>query len=573
MASWRRSPAGLVIAAGLSVTIAGQTAVPLVRVNQAGYLPGAPKIAVLVGEAPATAAVVRDASSRREALRVAVGAAVRDAHSGDTLRPLDISALRAAGTYVIEVEGAGASDPFPVGDSVYRRPLYLALRAFYGQRCGTDVDLGPAYPHRHDACHLDDARAHPSTGRDGALRAAGGWHDAGDYGKYIVNSGITTGQLLWAWEWYPETFASLVLDIPESDNAMPDLLDELRWNLDWMRTMQDADGGVWHKLTSERFGSFTMPEKDDGGTRLVIGTGRPPFKGSCATADFAAVMAVAGRVFRTHDAPYAASALEAARRAWRWVAAHPDVTFRNPPGVSTGEYGDSDCADERLWAAAELFRTTGDAAYDTAARSLAKSRRVTATAPSWSSVGALGLWSYAQAAQASADRALQARIRQETIDAARAVAARTDAEGWRHSLRPDDVVWGSNGVAANYGVLLLMAHRFERQPAFVRAAGDNLHYLLGRNTFGVSWLTGVGVRPYRHPHHRPSGGDAIDAPWPGLLSGGPTRHSADPVLKKMPAAPPLRRWVDDEGSYASNEIAINWNAPLVLLLAGVQAER
>ena len=101
MASWRPSPAGLVIAAGLSVTIAGQTAVPLVRVNQAGYLPGAPKIAVLVGEAPATAAVVRDASSRREALRVAVGAAVRDAHSGDTLRPLDISALRAAGTYVI----------------------------------------------------------------------------------------------------------------------------------------------------------------------------------------------------------------------------------------------------------------------------------------------------------------------------------------------------------------------------------------------------------------------------------------------------------------------------------------
>ena len=564
--------ASVVLASALAAALTVQTSTPPVRVNQAGYLPGAAKIALLVGHSPAARAAVRDVSSRREVLNPAVGPALHDPHSGDTLRPIDISTVRTPGTYVIEIDGQPASDQFEIGDAVYRRPLYLALRSFYGQRCGTSVDLAPAAPHRHAACHLDDARLHRSTGRTGRVRARGGWHDAGDYGRYIVNSGITTGQLLWASEWYPSTFDALALDIPESGNAVPDLLDEIRWNLEWMRAMQDDDGGVWHKLTSARFGSFTMPEHDDGGPQYVIGTAEPPFRGSCATADFAAVMAAAARAFRRHDPAYSASALSAARRAWQWLSDHPGVIFRNPPGVRTGEYGDRDCSDERLWAAAELYRTTGEAAYETAARALASARHVTATAPSWSDVGALGLWSYAQARHASADRALQDRIRQETLDAARAVVARTDAAGWRHSLRPEDVVWGSNGVAANYGVLLLTAYRFEPQPAFLEAARDNLHYLLGRNTFGVSWLTGVGTRPFRNPHHRPSGADRIEVPWPGLLSGGPTRRSADPVLDTMPPTPPLRRWIDEQGSYASNETAINWNSALVLLLAGVHFE-
>jgi endoglucanase len=335
-----------------------------------------------------------------------------------------------------------------------------------------------------------------------------------------------------------------------------------------MLTMQDADGGVWHKLTSERFGSFVMPERDDGGPRYVIGTGSSPFKSSCATGDFAAVMAIAGRLYAPYDADFAAGALSAAERAWRWLLANPNVVFRNPAGVSTGEYGDGDCSDERLWAAAELLRSTGRGEYAAAfeAGQAAAVPAVGAGYPQdWGNVRNLAMLAYLAAP--GGDAAVRARIRADLLAAADAIAERTRAHAYRVSLRPEDYVWGSNGGVANYGVLLVLADRVEPRPAYVQAARDNLHYLLGRNTFGLSFVTQVGDRPFQRPHHRPSGADANAEPWPGLLSGGPNRYGGDAVIDALPASPPARRYRDDQASYASNENAINWNAALVLLLA------
>src|SRR5439155_1225863 len=228
-----------------------------------------------------------------------------------------------------------------------------------------------------------------------------GWHDAGDYGKYVVNSGMTTGELLWTYEVFAGRVGSVRLDIPESGGSVPDLLSEVRWNLDWMLKMQDRDGGVWHKLTSERFGGFVMPERDDGGPRYVIGTGSGPYKSSCATGDFAAVMAAAARIFRPFDADFAAVSLAAA--------------------------------------------------------------------------------------QPATDEAVRGQLRADTLAAADAIVARTAANPYHVSLRSTDYVWGSNGVAANYGVLLALAYAMQPKPAYLDAAADNLHYLLGRNTFGLSW--------------------------------------------------------------------------------------
>jgi endoglucanase len=364
------------------------------------------------------------------------------------------------------------------------------------------------------------------------------------------------------------------LDIPESGNPVPDILDEIRWNLDWMLKMQDRDGGVWPKLTSERFGGFVMPELDNGGPRYVIGTGSAPYKSSCATGDFAAVMAAASRVFRPFDPEFARLTLAAAERAWRWLSEHPNVLFRNCCGVQTGEYGDGNCADERLWAAAELFRTTGAAEYNSyfVASHAGSPALLGGGAPAWPQVGSLALAAYYFSGQPSADEAVRAQIRADMVAAAEAIVARTAANPYRVSLRSTDYVWGSNGEAANYGVLLALAHQVQPSAAYLDAAADNLHYLLGRNTFGLSCVTQVGERPFRNPHHRPSGADANAEPWPGLLSGGPNRYGADPVIDAMPAAPPARRYRDDQGSYASNEIAVNWNAPLVFLVASLLPE-
>jgi endoglucanase len=548
-----------------------------IKVDQVGYLPGRPKLAIVTASGAEGDFTVRRASDRREALRGRLGPARADADTGDTVRVADFSPLTETGTFYLEVPSVGSSHDFEVSASVYATAFNLVLRAFYGQRCGTAVDLGPSHAgYSHPACHVNgtpnpDARMHASSGGTGTVDGTRGWHDAGDYGKYVVNSGISTGQLLWTYELFPARAGSDALGIPESGNGVPDILDEARWNLDWMLKMQDADGGVWHKLTSERFGGFVMPHLDDGGPRYVIGTGASPFKSSCATADFAAVMAAAGRVYAPFQRDFAAGAVAAAQRAWRWLERHPNVVFRNCCGVVTGEYGDGDCSDERLWAAAELHRTTGSAEYGAyfTAHYLSRSPTVDERPPSWQDVRSLAMFAYALASQPGVDEPVRARIRADALRAADAIVARTNASAYRHSLRPTDYVWGSNGVAANYGVVLALAQALQPTPAYLDAAAENLHYLLGRNTFGLSWVTRLGDRPFRHPHHRPSGGDGSAEPWPGLLAGGPNRYGGDPVIDAMPATPPARRYRDDQGSWASNEIAINWNAPLVFLIASL----
>jgi endoglucanase len=282
-------------------------------------------------------------------------------------------------------------------------------------------------------------------------------------------------------------------------------------------------------------------------------------------------MAVAARVYRPFDAAFAERALGAALRANAWLSKNPDVLFRNPPGVVTGEYGDRDCADERLWAAAELHRTTGDDAYhaDFVSQHAAQRKTVGATGPpSWPRVGALGLWTYVLGN--GKDAAVREAIRADALAAADAIVARSARNGYRTSLAASDYVWGSSGVAANYGLQLLVANAFKPDARYGNAARDNLHYLLGRNAFSLSFLTQVGENPFRNPHHRPSGADRNADPWPGLLSGGPNRSRQDPAMEKLGALPPARMYLDEEASYATNENAINWNAPLVFLLAGVQ---
>jgi endoglucanase len=566
------SAAAIVVAGlaarSLSEPVQQSAASAAIKVDQVGYLADAAKTAFVVSQQGVTKFTVRRADGGVEFTGTA-GAQIADLDSGDRVQALDFSGVRREGTYYLDVPGAGRSWPFAIGNDIYRRAYYLTLRSFYGQRCGTAVDLGPEFPgYRHDICHTKGAY-HASSGRSGDAPSRGGWHDAGDYGRYVVNSGITTGTLLWTWELFGDRIRGISLDIPESANRTPDILDEIRWNLDWMLSMQDADGGAWHKQTSERFAPFVMPEADTS-ISYVVGTGAAPFKSTCATADLAAVAAIAARAYAPFDAEYAARARAVAERAWTWTEAHPNVVFRNPPGVVTGEYGDLECGDERLWAAAELWRTTKGEKYTAyfTAHYAAYLDRVRAVSPqSWASVAPLALWTYALGGGPDAEAGK--KIAERTTAAADAIANRTQASPYRHSLVTTDYVWGSNAVVANYAMQLLVANRLRANERYVAAALDNVHYLLGRNPFSLSWVTQLGANPYRRPHHRPSGADANAEPWPGLLSGGPNRRKQDPAMQKLADLPAARMYLDDQESYASNEIAINWNAPAVFVFAGL----
>ena len=542
---------------------------PAIKLDQVGYLDGAPKV-VLVAS-PAKTFEIRRSSDGRVVFRGALSPAATDPLSGDTVQAADFSGLRQAGIYYVEVPGVGKSWTFAVGANVFERTWYLAMRGFYGQRCGTAVDLGREFPgYSHAACHLH-GEFHPSSGKSGPRDNIGGWHDAGDYGRYMVNSGVATGTLLWAWEIYGPRLKPIQLAIPETGNGTPDILNEIRWNLEWMLKMQDTDGGAWHKQTSTHFPGFIPPEKDTLPSE-VIGTGSAPYKSTCATADLAAVAAIAARVYRPFDAAFATRALDAARRAWKWTEQYPNVIFRNPPGVTTGEYGDSNCADERLWAAAELWRTTGEASYNQFFLKNYAAYLPILDSPArenWSMMAPMALRTYALARREGADATAQAAIRDRMLSAARAIVKNTAANPYHVSLKPADFVWGSNGIAAQYGMDLLIANAIAPNPAFADTAGDDLHYLLGRNTFSLSWVTQVGQHSVLHPHHRPSGSGEQPGPWPGLMSGGPNAGRQDQVLAALPAGlQPEKYYADQTASYASNEIAINWQANLVFLLAG-----
>jgi endoglucanase len=554
--------------------VAGASPTTEIKIDQVGYLPEAPKFAFVVSSSPASEFIVRRKRDNSIAFRGKLSEPVNDPDTNDQVQAADFSNLKAHGAYYLDVPGVGRSWSFVIGSDVYLRAFFLSLRFFYGQRCGTAVDLGPDFPrYKHAACHLNGA-FHPSSGKSGAYLSRHGWHDAGDYGRYVVNSGISTGELLWTWELFGRHIMHVKLNIPESRNNTPDILDEIRWNLDWMLTMQDDDGGVWHKQTSEDFAPlFVMPE-DDKLPSYVIGTGKDPYKSSCATADFAAVMAIAARVYKPFDAKFADTCLQAAEKAWVWVQKYPAVTFSNPNNVITGGYGDNDCRDEILWAAAELWRTTRKDAFeryflDHFSEQLPTIRAV--GPPTWPQVGPFGLWTYVLGG--GTNRNAADTIQQASIKAADEIVERSIKNAYRISMTTRDFVWGSNGVAANYGVQLLVANAMKPDVRYKQTAAENLHYLLGRNTFSLSWVTQVGEHPFRNPHHNPSLADSNAEPWPGMLSGGPNQRRQDPAMEKLGNLPPAKMYVDDLESYATNEVAINWNAPLVFVLAGLLPEK
>lgn len=540
-----------------------------IRVNGVGFLPQAHKIAVVPQAGAQDFRVV--GADGKAAFKGVLGAATRWEPSAETVRVADFSALARPGTYRIEVAGLAPSAPFTIGANPYRALGDAALKAFYLNRASTPIDARHGGAWARPAGHPDDrvlVHASAATAARPAgtvLSSPGGWYDAGDYNKYVVNSGIATYTLLAAYEHYPAWFAHDT-GIPESGDAVPDVLDEAMWNLAWMLAMQDpADGGVYHKLTNLRFDGIVMPHAAQATPRYLVA------KSTAAALDFAATMAVASRVLAPYEARWPgmpARMLAAAQSAWRWAEANPAVVFKNPPDVATGEYGDGQLDDEFAWAAAELFIATGEARY---AQALLRRDAPLAT-PSWGKVAALGWISLAHHRERLAPGLDRALVERRLDGLAAQLAATWRAGGYRVPLAAPDFVWGSNAVVLNGAMVLLQAYRIKPQPDYLQAAQSGLDYVLGRNPLDRSFVTGFGARPPLHPHHRPSMADGVAAPVPGWLAGGPNPGQQD--AKDCPPYPsrlPALSYIDHDCSYAANEVAINWNAPLVYVTAALSS--
>ncbi|HRU40007.1 MAG TPA: glycoside hydrolase family 9 protein, partial [Candidatus Goldiibacteriota bacterium] len=360
---------------------------------------------------------------------------------------------------------------------------------------------------------------------------------------------------------------------------IPDILAEAKYNLDWMLKMQHLSGGVHHKMTPMRFcGMHVKPEADMDDQYIYEIT-------STATGNLAATAALASRVMRQYDGPYSDKCLAAAEKAWKYLQANerivPEGGFKNPADTQTGNYGDGYDRDERFWAAVELFLATGKNEYHEYVLKNQSLWRPAVSSPAyWWEVNTLGMLAYAYSDIEGKDKDLNDRIIGDLINHADELTARIGENGYLYVLSgPKDYLWGSNSIALNYSINLLAAYDLagkygagkvsaQKRDSYREAAAHSLHYMLGRNPFNMSYVTGLGTKSVINIHHRPSAADAVPEPYPGLLAGGPNVKRNDDKLKELPFdTKPGRCYLDELYSYASNEIAINWNAPLAYVLS------
>jgi endoglucanase len=519
-----------------------------IRLNSIGYLPGAPKMAtVTVADEPFKIIRLTD---KQVVFAGESSASTLNKDTKENLSTADFSKLQVPGKYVLEIEGHGISPEFVIASNVFNRAFYRATRAMYLMRCGVAVSGehdGRTYT--HEACHLEDARTDYIGAKNARRDAVGGWHDAGDYNKYVVNAGITVGMMLQAWEHYTDRLKLLNFDLPESNYTIPDFLDEIRWEMEWLLKTQLADGSVSHKVTTKKFGGFIAPEKEDAERYFT------PWS-SAATADFVAMTAAAGRVFKEYDPAFAEKCQSAAEKSYEFLVAHPDAQRADHRGFTTGGY-DSDDADDRLWAAAELWQTTGDDVYlkDFEARvekMTADNGPVVDFNWDWADVSNLAMFTYALSNRGGRSDSILARVKQDVTEVADEVVRTVAAHGYGRPLG-SRYYWGCNGTVARMPMVLQVADRLSSDPRYRDARLAALDYLFGRNYYGRSFVTGIGYKPPMHPHDRRNGINGFPEPWPGYLVGGPW--------------PTARDWHDDQEDYRTNEIAINWNGALIYALA------
>ena len=552
-----------------------------IALNQLGFYPNAAKIAVITADVPATSFDIISATTKELVYSGKLSETKQSGNSSIKTKQANFSNLKTPGVYLVRVSGIADSYNFIVQKDVNHPAAAASLKGFYFIRSNTPLLEKYAGKWARPAGHADtEVLVHASAASkqrpEGTIISSpGGWYDAGDYNKYIVNSGISTSTLFSAYEDFPAYFEKLNVNIPESSNKIPDVLDEAIYNLRWMLTMQDPnDGGVYHKCTNAAFDSLNKMPGQTKLPRYVVQ------KGTAATLNFAAVAAQANRILKRYNKELpglADSCLVASEKAWKWCKQNPALVYNQnalnsqfTPKITTGDYGDRKLTDEWFWAASELYITTGKGEYLTDIKAgLAASYSI----PSWNEVRMLGYYTLTRnknklpSGESSFVDTLKNRIIQMADRFVKKVPANAFGTVMGQSKR--DFIWGSNAVACNQGIVLINAYKLTEDAKYLNFALTNLDYILGRNATGYSFLTGIGSKPVMNPHHRPSVADGVLEPVPGLLSGGPNPGMQDRV--KYDFTEPETAFMDVHASYASNEIAINWNAPMVYLANAIEA--
>jgi len=575
-----------------------------IRLNQLGLLPDGPKRAILAD--PSTAPLKWQLTDSRGQVRASGQTLVfgNDPESGEHVHRIDFSTFHGSGSgYRLEVEGRRTSRRFTISSGVYARLPQDALEYFYHSRAGTPIEakfVGAEWsrpaghsPERAGCISGPDKNGNLWPGCPYVLDVTGGWYDAGDQGKYLVNGGIA----LWTLQDLEERnrlagaagkFGDRTQRIPEAGNGLSDLLDQARWEMEFFLRMQvpqgthlrmpvgivrnrpglvftdlDASGMAHHKVADHHWTPIpTRPDRDPLNRYLF-----PP--STAATLNLAGTAAQCARLWRDIDNAFATRCLAAAESAWTAARRNPEI-YAIDAFEGSGGYGDRELSDEFYWAASELLATTGKQKYRDAVTASPWFHDPVKAEPGWNSVASLGSITLALSPNGLSE-AERRRLREAITAAADRFLEDEKRTGYEVPLG-GDYTWGSNSVLLNRAMLMGLAYDFAKQARYRDGVVDVMDYILGRNPLDRSFVTGYGARPMEHPHHRfwaHAADPAYPPPPPGVLSGGPNNIAmADDVARQMKGScTPQTCWADDWRAFSLNEIAINWNAPLAWVSA------
>ncbi len=578
----------------------------LIRLNQVGYAPLQEKTATIdvdsLNAAPCEVFIVKCPMTNDQCLdtvwRGVASETMANPVSGKRCQIVDFSALEEVGEYTMilnnptipKSQNTPITQNFRITNHPYRELTRAALRAFYYQRASMDIVEPYAEGYARKGGHSDDhvlvhASAATAERPEGTvISSPGGWYDAGDYNKYIVNSGFTMGVWLMSYELNKAYFDTLDLNIPESvtndqspmTNHVPDMLSEAMYNLRWMMTMQDLDGGVYHKLTTPNFEKFIRPDQCKQQRYVVLKT-------TAATLDFAATMALAARVYAPFDPDFCAQAKEAAIRAYDWAKAHPDIYYDQPkmneefkPEITTGAYDDTNVTDEFYWAATELYLLTKDENLKSEILNL-KSKISNYTPAVWGDVAELADLEWMMHSDLTDELGWGATLVERLcvyLEPFITKKANGSVFVCPYGNCEEDFFWGCNSEGCCWrGIECLYAFHFTGDDRYFAGAQACLNYILGQNSTGYCFVTGFGSHPTSHPHHRLSYSHPKGT-HPGFLAGGPNRMRQDAEtdgVKYPEGVSADESYLDYQPSYATNEVTINWNVTLFALTAGIDA--
>lgn len=527
------------------------------KIDQVGYEPSWKKRTVITipYASPGDTFHVVDAKGSRRFSGVWQGALDDSATSGELVAYGDFGAFTEEGTWQIETKGV-RSAPFAIKPGVYADLYRNALRCFSTIRCGAavhDERAGIGHP----VCHRQDTlRSDTSLAGD----FHGGWHNAGDFGKWVHEASISVASFLWLVE----------LDRIRSGRELSSssaLLDEARWGLEWILRMQRADGSFYHKVDAEpEFSWGKTPDQDPLPRWASLQAKNATEASSVDAGDASAVLSQGARVFASVDPEFARRMRDASDKAYDWLLSHPGV------GQADIYYTDKDSRQEEFWARAEWARRHADSAGQLSV--MQEMTKLKIEPVSWFTPQLFGVMTLATSKEVIQDLSTVAGTLVHSMANPYSGYARVSAYG--SPLQSNEFWWGSNETALFRAQAMVFAEVLRPNDSHGEGALQVLHHVLGVNALDTSFVAGFGAKAIRRPYHWST--FAYGSPMPGWITGGPNNHFStlkdvaydQPLYdlvkeRKTPAAKSYLDLCSASGSYASNEGQTTEQAALVFL--------